>query len=234
MSTMGRQTKIDILISKNYVDYKILESLSAHDVATVHEAMGMRGAMEFEIKPIVNETKMCGSAFTVKCHSGDNLMLIKAVNMARRGDVIVADMGNLVESGAFGELLAVESMTKGIAGLVVNCSVRDSIAIKRLGGFPVFSAGLSVCGTTKASLGSINYPIVCGGIAVKPGDIILGDNDGVVVVPLEEAEEVLKKANIRVEKEKVIMRRLKNGESLFDIYGYQKILDSLGCIEEQA
>lgn len=222
----------NIVKSRKLVDDEIIKQLSGHDVATVHEAMGKRGAMSYEIKPISHGFRMCGRAITVKCHPGDNLMLIKAVSMVKPGDVIVADMGNIVENGPFGEVLAVECIAKKAAGLVINCTVRDSMAIEKLN-FPVFSAGLSVYGTSKATLGTINHSIVCGNVQVNPGDIILGDNDGVVVIPYEEATKVLNAANKRTENEAKVMERLRQGESLFDIYGYQKVFDELGCTEEE-
>lgn len=223
---------VNIIKSRKIAKNGIITGFAMQDVATVHEAMGKRGAMDYRIKPIVNGLKMCGRALTVKCHPGDNLMLIKAVSMAKAGDVIVADMGNVVENGPFGEMLAVECKSKNLAGLVINCAVRDSMAIEELG-LPVFSMGLSVFGTGKANLGTINHPLVCGGVAVNPGDIVLGDNDGLVVIPYDEAERVLQLANKRRDAESEVMERLRQGESLFHIYGYQKILDDLGCREEK-
>ena len=211
---------------------RILEGFEQQSAATVHEAMGRRGAVDPSIKPIVSGMRIFGTALTVSCHTGDNLMLIKAVSMAESGDVIVADMGSAVNSGPFGEVLAVECKVKGVNGLAVNCAVRDKHDVAALG-FPVFSSGLCVFGTAKATLGTINLPISFGGQIVRPGDIIVGDDDGIVVVPLEEASEVLQLACERTAKEKVIMDRLRAGESLFDMYGYQKIFDTLNCIEEE-
>lgn len=223
---------VNIIKSRKIIDDFIIQALAQQDVATIHESMGKRGAMTYNIKPIAHGSRMCGRALTVKCHPGDNLMLIKAISIAKAGDVIVADMGHIVENGPFGEVLAVECKAKGVAGLVINCTARDSMAIEELG-FPVFSAGLSVFGTAKATLGTINHPIVCGGVQVNPGDIILGDNDGVAVIPYDEAETVLNAANKRRENEAAIMERLRQGESLFDIYNYQKVFDAIGCTEEE-
>lgn len=200
--------------------------------ATVHEAMGRRNAFDPAVKPLDRSMAFVGRALTVRCHTGDNLMLIKAVSMARKGDVIVADMGNAAANGPFGEVLAVECVAKGLAGLVVNCGVRDSREIIGLG-FPVFSAQICISGTAKATLGTINHPISFGGVIVNPGDIIVADADGVVSVPLEEAVAVLDAANARTEKEAEVMKRLRAGESLFDIYGYQDVFDSLNCTEEK-
>lgn len=200
--------------------------------ATIHEAMGRRNAFDPAIKPLDRSMRLAGRALTVRCHTGDNLMLIKAISMAQKGDVIVADMGNAVANGPFGEVLAVECVARGLAGLIVNCAVRDSQEIIRLG-FPVFSAQICISGTAKATLGTINHPVSCGGVIVNPGDVIVADADGVVSVPLEEAEDVVDAADARTAKEAEVMERLRAGESLFDIYGYQKVFDSLNCTEEK-
>ena len=212
-------------------DPQLLKEFREQPSATVHEAMGRRGALDPAIKPIRTEMCICGPALTVRCHTGDNLMLIKAISMARPGDVIIADMGAAVDSGPFGEVLAVDCITHGIEGLVVSCSVRDSKEIAELG-FPVFSNGLCIKGTAKATLGSINHPISVGGQIVRPGDLVIGDADGIVIVPREEAPDVLKAAQERTAKEAGVMERLRKGESLFEIYGYQKTFDALHCVEE--
>ena len=211
---------------------EILAQYQGQASATIHEAMGRRNAFAPSIKPLDRSMRLAGRALTVQCHTGDNLMLIKAINMAQEGDVIVADMGNAIANGPFGEVLAVECLTKKLAGLVLNCAVRDSQEIIKLG-LPVFSAQISICGTAKATLGTINHPISCGGVIVNPGDIVVADADGVVTVPLNEAQQVLKAANDRTAKEADVMKRLRAGESLFDIYRYQTVLDSLTCTEEE-
>lgn len=209
----------------------LVKKLLNQSSATVHEVMGKRGAMHSSIKPLFNEIHMCGPAITVKSQAGDNLMLLKALDMAKSGDVIVADMGQLTEAGSWGEITSLQAKKRGINGFVTNSSVRDSGKIRELK-FPVFCKGVSIKGTVKESLGYINYPISCGDIVVNPGDIILGDDDGIVVIPLEEAEEILKNANKREQKEKNIIERIQKGESLFGILGYQEKLRKGGCIEE--
>lgn len=221
-----------VLHTRPHLPDALLQSLSQQDTATVHEAMGKRGAMTHTIKPLAPDLKVCGRALTVKCHPGDNLMLIKAAQLVRPGDVIVADMGPLLDNGPFGEVLAVECQGRGAAGLVVSGSVRDSEALVRME-FPVFSAGVSVFGTSKATAGTINHPVIVGGVMVKPGDVVLGDRDGVVVIPFEEAEPTLEAAQHRRTQEAQVMARLQAGESLFDIYGYQRIFDRLGITQEE-
>ena len=221
----------DVIKSRPMVSDEIMEALREQDVATVHEAMGRRGAMTHEIKPVDVSMKMCGRALTVQCQSGDNLMLIKAVNMAKPGDVVIANMGTVVDNSPYGEVLAVECETKKLAGVVLTCTMRDTAALSRMK-IPSFCAGISVFGTVKASKGFINHTIVVGGQTVRPGDIILGDRDGVVVIPYEEVEETVRAARVRVEKEAKVMERLRNGESLFDVYEYQKVWDTLNITEE--
>ena len=221
----------DIRKTRPQIDSDLWPGLQLQDVATVHEAMGRQGAMTCEIKPIDPGMKICGRALTVRCPAGDNLMLIKAVEMARAGDVIVADMGPIQNNGPFGEVLAVNCMAQHVSGLVLSCGVRDSEAICKLG-FPVFSAGISVFGTAKASKGTINHPVVVGGVLVRPGDVVLGDRDGVVVIPWERAAQVLQAADARRAKEQEVMAKLRAGASLFQLYGYQKTMDALGVTEE--
>lgn len=211
---------------------ELVRGLRRHGSATVHEAMGRVGAMHHAIKPLAKGMKMCGPAFTVQCPPGDNLMVLKAVKEARAGDVIVVDFGRIIDSGPFGELIAIECQVKGLGGFITTGSVRDSAEIIELG-FPVFSSALCIVGTVKESLGSINYPIVAGQVIVNPGDIILGDDDGVVVIPLDRAEGALKASDVREAKEAAIKEKLHAGGSVFDINGYQKVLDRQGWTEEE-
>ena len=132
----------------------------------------------------------------------------------------------------FRSLAATECQVKGLGGFVTTGSVRDSAEIISMG-FPVFSGGVSIVGTVKESLGRINHPVSAGGVIVNPGDIILGDDDGVVVVPLAQAGEILEKSDARVAKEAGILEKLRAGGSIFDIYGYQAVLDRQGCVEER-
>ncbi|MBA5728709.1 4-carboxy-4-hydroxy-2-oxoadipate aldolase/oxaloacetate decarboxylase [Aerococcaceae bacterium INB8] len=219
-------------IKKNHkVNLKLVEAFKKQSTATIHEVMGKKGDMLSVIKPVRTGMKLCGQALTVKGGPSDNLMIIKAVSMIEEGHVLVVNNGESDNTGPFGEVLAVNCMARGAAGVVINTPIRDSEAISELG-LPVFSNGTSISGTTKAVLGTINHTISCGNVVVNPGDIILGDEDGVVVVPLEIAEEVLEKAIERDRYEKEVMNRIKNGESLFEIYGYQKNLDRLNALEE--
>lgn len=209
----------------------LVEAFRGHGSATVHEAMGRFGAMNHTVKPLAKGMKICGPAFTVRSQAGDNVMILKAIKEAQRGDVIVVDCGRCMESGPFGDLTATECRVKGLGGFVTTGSVRDSAEIIA-SGFPVFSAGLSIVGTVKESIGLINHPICAADVLVNPGDIILGDDDGIVVIPLAQGEEILEKSNARVAKEARIIEELLKGGSNFDLNGYQRVLDRQGCTEE--
>ena len=199
--------------------------------ATVHEASGGKGALSSRIKPISPDMKVCGPIVTVKVRPGDNLMLHEAIYVAQKGDVIVADAGGYMEAGAWGEIMAVAAQAREIAGFVFNGCVRDAQAMSDLG-FPVFSCGLSIKGTEKISLGWINHPLNLDNITIHPGDLILGDRDGLVAVERGEAEGVFKKSLAREEKEKGIKERLRRGESTLDIYGFADVLKSRGLTQE--
>lgn len=209
----------------------IVSSVSQQDVATLHEAMGRRGAVDAGIKPLYSGMRLCGPAITVHCHAGDNLMLLKAIDVAKPGDVIVADIGDSDQIDGWGEITSLSAKVRGILGFVTNCSVRDGLAIKNMS-FPVFSRGLSIKGTVKDTLGSINQPIAFGGIIIYPGDIVAGDDDGVVVIPRKEASEVVQAAQERASKEERVMDQIREGKSIIEIYGFDKILSQKGCIEE--
>lgn len=211
---------------------EVVERFSRHGSATVHEAMGRFGAMNRAIKPLARGMKVCGPAFTVKAQAGDNVMILRAIRDARPGDIIVVDCGRCPESGPFGELTATECQTKGLGGFVTTGSVRDSAEIIAMG-FPVFSSGISIVGTVKESLGLINHPISAGDVIVNPGDIILGDDDGIVVIPLAQARDILEKSDARVAKESGTLEKIRAGGSIFDIYGYEAILRRQGCVEEE-
>lgn len=201
----------------------LLAQFKERETATVYEAAGKSGAMAHTIRPIAPGLKLCGSALTVRCQAADNLTLHAAIALAQAGDVIVADVGQQLEAGHWGEITTVAAQTRGVVGLVINGGVRD-VAPIRDRGFPVFAGSISMKATVKASPGTINHPIVCGGVPVRPGDIVLGDDDGIVVVAQEEAEKVLAAALEREEKEADVMRRLAAGELTLDLLGFRGIL----------
>ena len=208
----------------------VVAGLGKFQSATLHESMGKRGALPSFIKPIWPESVVVGVALTVLARPGDNLMLHKAVSLARPGDVLVVENGGFTEAGLWGEIITVAAMQRGIVGIVTNGAVRDTVPIGRLG-FPVFSAGVSIKGTTKAVPGKINVAVSFGGVVVSPGDVIVGDNDGVVVVPRDEAPQVLQAAAAKERAEAEIIRRIRAGESTMDLLNLKQPYAALNLKE---
>ncbi|MCE9681680.1 4-carboxy-4-hydroxy-2-oxoadipate aldolase/oxaloacetate decarboxylase [Halomonas alkalisoli] len=186
---------------------------------TLHEVLGQQYALDHSIKPIYADACMVGRALTVKLAPADNLDLHRAIYEAQQGDVIVADASGYLESGIWGEVTSVASQARGIAGLVVDGAVRDTREIARMG-FPVFSRGVSIKGSGKNGGGSIGEPVVCGGVQVRTGDIVVADADGVVCIPPEEFEGALEKSRARLDKESDVMAQLKQGKRTLDLLGF--------------
>jgi 4-hydroxy-4-methyl-2-oxoglutarate aldolase len=212
-------------------DRSIVEAFRSLDVATVYEASGRKGYIDCAIKPIAKGVRLCGPVYTVQCAPGDNLMLHKALQRAPEGSVIVASVGGVYEYGYWGGLMATAGLAKGIGGLVIDGCVRDSVTIAEMG-FPVFCRGFCIRGTTKGVLGLINYPLNFGETTVFPGDLILGDDDGMVIVRLEDCADVLDKSRKRVEFEVKKAEQLKGGMSSVELNGLGKVFESLGFVEE--
>ena len=208
----------------------LIKEMASFETATVHEASGGKGAFASEIKPIDSRVRLCGPAVTVACRPGDNLMLHKAIYVAEAGDVLVATVGGYREAGPWGEIMTLAAQARGIAGLIIDGSVRDSRSIMDLG-FPVFSKSLSIKGTTKDCLGLINHPINMGGVTINPGDLILGDADGIVLIARQDLAQILSKCKLRREKEEKIKEELKKGKSTLELYGFDKILQAKGMKE---
>lgn len=190
----------------------------------VGDANGKRGVMDTAIKPVDPKSVLVGPAFTCGCYPGDNLAIHQAIYAASPGDVLVCDLHGYAKAGHFGDIMAAACTARGIAGLVMNGTCRDSEDIKKMG-FPVFSLGYNPTGTVKEGLAQMGIPIVVGGVLVRAGDIIMGDCDGVVVLPKENAGEVLKKAQAIFDKEIEIIKMLEAGRSTLEIYGFDKLLE---------
>ena len=199
--------------------------------ATVHEASGRLGAVNSAVKPIARGGRICGPAFTVQCHPLDNLMLHKALERAQPGDILVASVGGHPEGGYFGGLMATSAVARDLGGLAIDGCIRDSEEIVRMG-FPVFCRGVCIRGTTKAVLGLINHPTLFGGVPVRPGDLILGDDDGMVVVAREQCAAVLEKSLKRLEAEKQKAEVLRSGVSSVQFNKLDKVFETLGLVEE--
>lgn len=204
-----------------------IDGLKRLDSATVYEAGGKKGVLPRSIKPLFPDMKLCGRAITVDAPGGDNLMVHAAVSVAGRGDVLVVRTEEYLEAGLWGEVLTVAAQTREIVGLVTDGSVRDSLQIRDLD-FPVFSNDVCVKSTTKAKPGTINHPIRIGGTLINPGDIIVGDNDSVVVVPFQEAEAVLKAARARQADEREKIRLIQGGKTSVELFDLAPILSNLG------
>jgi 4-hydroxy-4-methyl-2-oxoglutarate aldolase len=188
------------------------------DPATLYEAAGQRGMVDPSIRPVWLGAKLCGSALTVECPPGDNLMLHQAVAIAKPGVVIVAKLGGYLLTGAWGEILTVAAKAKGIAGLAVDGAVRDTEAIAEHN-FPVFSKGLAIGSCTKERLGTLNLPILFGGVNVRPGDIVVGNADGVVIIEQDRADEIYEASIRRRQREIQLIADLRSGKTTLDLLG---------------
>ena len=209
----------------------IIEQFRNLGSATVHEASGRKGYVDCAIKPIAKGVRICGPAFTVECHPKDNLMLHKALERAQPGDIIVASVGGYYDAGYWGGLMATSAVARKIGGLAIDGCIRDSVEIIKMG-FPIFCRGFCIWGTTKVGLGLINHPTLFGGIVVNPGDLILGDDDGMVVVGRTESKLVLEKSIERVEAEKKKSVQLAAGISSVEFNKLGRVFEFLGLKED--
>jgi len=210
---------------------EIIDRFRTMGSATVHEASGRKGAVDAAVKPIARGVRICGPAFTVQCHPGDNLMLHKALERAQPGDVLVASVGAHYEAGYWGGLMATSAQARQLGGLAIDGCIRDSEEIVAMG-FPIFCRGFSIRGTAKAVLGLINHPTVFGGVVVHPGDLILGDDDGIVVVDRNECAPVLEKSIERKHAEEKKAEQLKAGSSSVELNKLEKVFTALGLVED--
>jgi 4-hydroxy-4-methyl-2-oxoglutarate aldolase len=208
-------------------DVEAVKLLGELGVATVHEAQGRTGVMLPYMRPIYSAARVSGPAVTVSCHPGDNLMIHAAVEVCQPGDVLVVVTHSESTDGMFGDLLATSCQAHGVAGLIIDAGVRDTAEITEMN-FPVWAKAISAQGTVKASPGSVNVPVVCAGALVHPGDVVVGDADGVVVVPRATANDVAKAGDQRRSKEEKTRERLAKGELGVEFYGLRAKLKELG------
>jgi 4-hydroxy-4-methyl-2-oxoglutarate aldolase len=208
-------------------DPETVRTLGELGVATVHEAQGRTGLMKPYMRPIYPTARAVGTAVTVSSQAGDNLMIHAAMEVVKLGDILVVTTTSESTDGMFGELLGVSCGAHGVVGLIIDAGVRDTAELTAMD-FPVWAKAVSAQGTVKSTAGSVNVPVVCAGAAVRPGDVIVADADGVVVVPRERAEAVAHAGRDRVAKEEKTRERLRNGELGVDFSGLREKLKQLG------
>ncbi len=199
-------------------DPTLIRRVASFPSATLHEAMGRKGAFPHDIKPIAPKMTLCGPALTVSCPPMDNLGIHRAIYLAQPGDVLVVSVGGGYEGGYWGEIMTFAAQQRGIAGLVIDGCVRDRDLIEEMG-FSVFSRGLAIHGTIKKEKGVINSPLMIGEILINPGDLLVGDSDGVVLVPQSEISRAVEASQQREDKEDQYKKELAEGKSTLEIIG---------------
>jgi len=213
------------IIYRNFIrpSKELIDAFKELGASTVYESISKdyKCVIDPSIKPIAPDTKLVGPALTIQCYPGDNVTVHKAMTLAQPGDVLVIDAGAQI-SVMWGAMMTYQAMRQGIAGVVVDGSVRDVAEIRKMG-FPVFARYISPIGSSKIHPGSINVPIVCGGVLVKPGDIVVADDDGVVIVPKSKAAEVLERARQREEREQKTKELYDMGKTSLELYGFDKV-----------
>ena len=210
---------------------RLTDAFNGFGAATVYEAAGRLGSVDPSIKPLGQGMRLLGPALTVRCHPKDNLMLHKALHMAQPGDIIVASTDGYPNAGYFGELMATSAKAREIGGLAIDGCVRDSAEILEMG-FSVFCRGTCMRGTVKNNLGLINHPILFGEVIVNPGDLVVGDDDGMVIIHQGTIETVLEASRKRVEKEKEKAASLRQGISGVEYDKLDRVFESLGLVED--
>jgi 4-hydroxy-4-methyl-2-oxoglutarate aldolase len=205
-------------------DAEQIQAISRIPTPNISDALGRDGGMHSRIRPVFSTARLGGPAYTVLNYPKDNLMTHYALKSANPGDVIVVDNGCGIHGSGWGELMSIAAKVRGLGGVVIDGTVRDVDELSKIG-LPIFAAGITAEGTVKVSPGGINCPVSCGGISVSPGDVIVGDENGVVVVPRWRLKEVIQTALAISEKEKTMRQRILNGETIYDILNLGQYLE---------
>ena len=202
-------------------DEKIIKALANIPTSTISDALGRCGSLSSDVKPVFQGARICGPAFTVRVYANDNLMAHLALKEARPGDILIIDSGGYTQCALWGELMSFSAQCRGLGGTVIDGGIRDKDAIAELG-YPVFAKTVIPVATHKAKQGSICKPLSCDGVPIYPGDIIVGDSDGVVVVPLDQASSVCENAKAIIGREDQMRKKIEKGELIFDILELEK------------
>jgi len=208
---------------------ELLQQYRKFDVSTIYEAQGKQGIMDHRLQPILSNTMIVGPAVTAICQAGDNLMIHAAIEVCKPGDILVITTEGDCVAGMLGELIVTALIKKGVQGVVIDSGIRDVRQLRELG-FPVWTRGVLSQGTNKIKGGWVNAPANCGGVTVAPGDLIMADDDGVVVIKKEDFQSTIELSNARLAKEEGVKAKIESGHISLDFYNLRPVLETEGVV----